>query len=101
VGFVLFAIGMKFGGGDAKLLAALTLWLGFADLPVFLVIMALTGGVVALAVLTLRQFGIPAWLAAHGWVVPALHIDEKKSYVPYAPAMALAFFYSQLTPNFL
>ncbi|MBI2718021.1 MAG: prepilin peptidase [Rhizobiales bacterium] len=49
VGFVLFAAGL-FGGGDAKLLAAAGLWLGWPDLMPFLVMTAFAGGVLALAV---------------------------------------------------
>jgi len=49
VGFVLFALGL-FGGGDAKLLAAAGLWLGWPDLVPFLMLTALAGGVLALAV---------------------------------------------------
>jgi prepilin peptidase CpaA len=96
VGFALFAVGLKFGGGDAKLLAALSIWLGFAALPVFLIVMSLVGGVVAITVFALRHFGIPVWLSAHGWRIPALELDEKKSYVPYAPAMTAAFIYVAL-----
>lgn len=98
LGFLLFTAGVRIGGGDAKLLAALSLWLGFVGLPPFLLLMSLTGGALAIAILTLRRFGVPAWLTAHGWRLPALELEDKKSYVPYAPAMALAFIYLQLVP---
>ena len=93
VGFVLFSIGLRFGGGDAKLFAALSLWCGFNHLLPFFVLMCLVGGAVGILVFTLRQFGIPVWLAAHGWHIPALDIDKSKAFVPYAPAMAFAFIY--------
>lgn len=48
-GFVLFATGL-FGGGDAKLLAAAGLWLGWPDLVPFLVMTAFAGGVLAMAI---------------------------------------------------
>ena len=48
VGTVLFALRM-FGGGDVKLLGALALWTGFADLPRFLLVMGAAGGILALA----------------------------------------------------
>ena len=38
LGAGLFALGL-FGGGDVKLIAAMALWTGFADLPRFLLIM--------------------------------------------------------------
>ena len=40
---VLFAFGL-FGGGDTKLTAAMALWVQFADLPRFLVVMTACGG---------------------------------------------------------
>lgn len=49
LGFVLFALGL-FGGGDAKLLAAAGLWLGWPDLMPFLTMTAFAGGVLALCV---------------------------------------------------
>ena len=48
-GFVFFALGL-FGGGDAKLLAAAGLWLGWPDLMPFLVMTAFAGGALALCV---------------------------------------------------
>jgi prepilin peptidase CpaA len=49
VGFALFSIGL-FGGGDAKLLAAAGLWLGWPDTLQFLVMTAFAGGALAIAV---------------------------------------------------
>jgi prepilin peptidase CpaA len=49
-GFALFSAGFL-GGGDAKLLAAVALWLGWADLPMFLLYTALAGGALAVAML--------------------------------------------------
>ncbi|WP_373505936.1 prepilin peptidase [Aestuariivirga sp.] len=48
-GFILFSLGL-FGGGDAKLLAAAGLWLGWPDLIPFLVMTAFAGGILALCV---------------------------------------------------
>lgn len=48
-GFLFFSLGL-FGGGDAKLLAAAGLWLGWPDLVPFLVMTAFAGGALALAV---------------------------------------------------
>src|SRR5579885_3599784 len=53
VSFALFALGY-IGGGDAKLFAAVALWLGFADLGTFAVAASLFGGLLTLTVLTLR-----------------------------------------------
>ena len=48
LGAGLFALGL-FGGGDVKLIAAMALWTGFADLPRFLLIMGAAGGLSGLS----------------------------------------------------
>jgi prepilin peptidase CpaA len=50
LGFVLFSRSLM-GGGDAKLLAAASLWFGFETLLPFLAATALAGGVLSLACL--------------------------------------------------
>ncbi|MBI5165407.1 MAG: prepilin peptidase [Magnetospirillum sp.] len=71
------------GGGDAKLLAAVTLWTGFAGLPRLLLVMAVAGGAIAAALLVLRRL-LPA--DRGGW--PRRVVAE--GYVPYGVAIALA-----------
>lgn len=44
-----------FGGGDAKLIPAVALWVGIKGLPHFLMIMAIIGGLLALASIALRK----------------------------------------------
>lgn len=53
-GAVLFALNV-WGGGDAKLVAAVTLMTGFAGLPRFLLVMALAGGMLSLVLVLLRR----------------------------------------------
>lgn len=54
VTFVLFAVG-GMGGGDAKLLAATSLWMGMTlSLVEYLVVSAILGGVLTIAVLSFR-----------------------------------------------
>mgnify|MGYP001396353500 FL=1 len=55
IGFFLFQANI-IGGGDAKLLAAATVWTGFPGLPIFLFWTAVAGGILALALLAARQF---------------------------------------------
>tara|TARA_R110002124_G_scaffold252752_1_gene418165 strand:- start:350 stop:850 length:501 start_codon:yes stop_codon:yes gene_type:complete len=50
-GFALYALG-RFGGGDVKLMSVLALWAGPAFIGDFLIIMSLTGGVLAIAFIT-------------------------------------------------
>lgn len=45
------------GGGDAKLAAALLLWLPAGDVPLAGLVMAVAGGVIALAMLCFRREG--------------------------------------------
>lgn len=68
IGVALFALGW-IGGGDAKLLAAASLWLGWPALPAFLLATTLAGGALALLLLGLRA----QWVRAHtpvlgGWL---------------------------------
>lgn len=81
-GFGLFAIRI-FGGGDVKLLAVAALWCGWALLPMLLVIIALSGGVLALILVVGRRiypkgWG-PIWLA---------RLFDRQSAVPYGVAIA-------------
>lgn len=68
LGVALFALRL-IGGGDAKLLASVALWMGFHSLPVFLVVVALLGGVLAAAIVFARRISFPPswhgvpWLA--------------------------------------
>jgi prepilin peptidase CpaA len=55
VGFFLFAANI-FGGGDAKLLAAATVWTGFPAFVPFIFWTAAAGGVMAAVLLAMRQF---------------------------------------------
>ncbi len=54
IAVALFNLGV-WGGGDAKLVPAVIVWIGPVDLPRFLLVMALTGGLVAVAALLGRR----------------------------------------------
>ncbi|MDB5455772.1 MAG: pilus assembly protein CpaA [Caulobacter sp.] len=79
VGMGMFAAGWV-GGGDAKLLAACALWLGWPAVLPFLLATGLAGGALTLLLLALRSAwvepalaGSPAWirrLAAPGGDIP-------------------------------
>lgn len=79
----LFAVG-GFGGGDAKLLAAGALWIGFDGLLLYLVQVTLFGGLLALAILVYRRYPasacpLPDW---------AIRLHASKSGIPYGIAIA-------------
>lgn len=73
--FVFVHLG-SLGGGDAKLLAAVSLWFGLSELVLFLVMTALAGGVLAAAMAVKPLFASPASL-----------VLQKRS-VPYGAAIA-------------
>jgi len=86
VGFALFAL-RWIGGGDAKLAAATTLWLGFGLTLPYLVYAALLGGVLTLVILALRHMPLTPFLARYRWLE---RLHDRKTGVPYGIALALA-----------
>ncbi|WP_293907059.1 prepilin peptidase [Phenylobacterium sp.] len=84
-GVVMFALRWV-GGGDAKLLAAAALWLGWPAIPTFLFAAALAGGVLAILLLTLRSAAVrPMVLLGPSWMV---RLAEPGEGVPYGVAIA-------------
>jgi prepilin peptidase CpaA len=86
IAFLCFAFGW-IGGGDAKLAAAISLWLGWDDLVEFIGLAALFGGVLTLLILSFRRSVLPAFVIRQPWV-QRLHDD--KAGVPYGVALAAA-----------
>lgn len=86
VAFAFFALGW-IGGGDAKLVAASSLWVGLGLMLQYLIYAALLGGALTLIVLAFRRYPLPDWLARHKWI-DRLH--DTKSGVPYGIALAIA-----------
>jgi prepilin peptidase CpaA len=86
VAFACFAFGW-IGGGDAKLVAATALWLGFDHLVVYLLYAAVAGGTLALLLLSFRGWPLPAVLLSQEW---AQRLHDRKSGIPYGVALAIA-----------
>ena len=86
VAFACFAFGW-IGGGDAKLVAATTLWLGFGMMLPYLVYASLLGGALTLILLAARRWPLPERLRRVAWI-DRLH--DSKSGVPYGIALAAA-----------
>ena len=84
LGFALFAGGI-FGGGDAKLMAAATMWFGFADVTSFLVYTILAGGVLGLAISLWNVIEIDAEVRGIGWMKA---LFKHKPDIPYGLAFA-------------
>lgn len=92
IGAVLFGFGV-FGGGDVKLVAAMALWTGFADLPRFLLVMTAAGGVLGLVWLVKRRCRPVAFAAQAGPTADATAVENPSSVDPSheaAPAQKAA-----------
>ena len=88
-GMVMFAL-RWLGGGDAKLLAAVSLWLGWTAAPTFLIGTAMTGGVLAIMLLTVRSTALrPLILLGPRWVT---RLAEPGEGVPYGVPIAVGAF---------
>jgi prepilin peptidase CpaA len=86
VGFAFFAFGW-IGGGDAKLAASTTLWLGLGLALPYLVYAALLGGALTLIILSLRSLPLMPILTRFRWLE---RLHDRKSGVPYGIALAAA-----------
>jgi prepilin peptidase CpaA len=83
VTFGLFARGLL-GGGDAKLAAATALWLGFEHLPAYLLLAALLGGALTLAILQFRWLPLPMLVRRQSW---AERLHRRNGGIPYGAAL--------------
>lgn len=94
--FILFTRGW-IGGGDAKLAAATALWIGFGDNAVaidhptgilpYLVIASVLGGVMAVVLLVVRRWPLPAALLRVDWIA---RLHDSSTGIPYGIALAAA-----------
>ncbi|HEY1943783.1 MAG TPA: prepilin peptidase [Roseiarcus sp.] len=84
--FALFAFGFV-GGGDAKLAAATSLWLGWGMMLDFSATTAIYGGVLTLVILLGRRLVLPMWLSRHLWIA---RLHDSRTGVPYGIALAAA-----------
>ena len=89
LGFTLFALGF-IGGGDAKLFAAVLLWLGLKDFLPYALLASLFGGVLTVGLMLLRQCPLPSLLSRQGWIVK---LHDTRSGVPYGVALAAGAFF--------
>ncbi len=80
--FALFSMNLL-GGGDAKLLAATTLWIGMSQLLPFLALVTICGGFLAMIILAFRSFPVSA-LPVPEW---ALRLHKSGGGIPYGLAI--------------
>lgn len=94
VGMILFGF-RALGGGDAKLLAAASLWVGPDQWLPFVALVAVFGGVLAVAIIIFRNYParalmLPAW---------ALRLHKAGGSIPYGVAISAgALFIYPTTP---
>jgi prepilin peptidase CpaA len=86
IAFVQWRLGLL-GGGDAKLLAAAALLVGYHDLFRFLFLMSVCGAVIALAVLAASRLGGPSPLLLP---FPGAATKSARPSIPYGTAIAAA-----------
>jgi prepilin peptidase CpaA len=89
IGISLFALG-HIGGGDAKLFAAVVLWLGLKDSLPYALVASVFGGLLALGLMILRQWPLPVFLARQGWIV---RLHDRQAGIPYGVALAAGAFF--------
>lgn len=95
IGFAALIVGMALfgfrlvGGGDAKLVAAAALWVGYDALFAYLIYVGLIGGIFSLALLMFRKAPLPAVAYGQEWLTK-LHSAEEG--IPYGVALAGAGF---------
>ncbi len=82
--FILFAVKF-FGGGDAKLLAAVAPWIGLSSFVSFLTTTVFAGGFVAIFLLAFRRAPALPIYAQAGWL---LRMHQNKHEIPYAVAIS-------------
>jgi prepilin peptidase CpaA len=88
VSFALFAVGL-IGGGDAKLAAVTTLWLGADNALAYVLLLSLLGGVLAVIVYVCRTRPLPERLANTVWSA-RLRARAEGAELPYGVAITLA-----------
>ena len=84
LGVLLFIPGW-FGGGDAKLMAAIGLWIGPENLLPYMLYVALAGGMIAAAFSSARSVPLPRVLLGEAW---ALRLHRHDTGIPYGIALA-------------
>lgn len=89
IGFTLFALGL-IGGGDAKLFACVTLWLGFSNLPEYALLSSILGGVLTVVLLGARRLPLPQALNGQSWL---LKLHEAEGAIPYGVALSAGAFF--------
>jgi prepilin peptidase CpaA len=84
--FAMFCFGWM-GGGDAKLAAATSVWLGWSLVLEYGLVASVVGGVLTLGILLARQWPLPPTLMRHKWIE---RLHDARTGIPYGIALAFA-----------
>jgi len=84
LGVLLFIPGW-FGGGDAKLMAAIGLWIGLENLFPYVFYVAIAGGIIAAVFTSVRSVPLPRVFLGEAW---ALRLHRHDAGIPYGIALA-------------
>lgn len=84
IGILLFIPGW-IGGGDIKLLAAASLWVGFDSVLAFIALVTILGGELAIIFMILRGYFPEGSVRAPRWV---LRLQASETGIPYGLAIA-------------
>lgn len=82
--FVFFSLGW-IGGGDAKLMAVVALWLGADQTLAYVLSTTVLGGLLTLGILIFRQMPLPVFLVKIPWIA---RLHSLKEGIPYGVAIA-------------
>lgn len=85
VAYTFYALG-QFGGGDVKLLSVLSIWAGPSSISEFIFVMAITGGLMAVLMLSRFKFSFAGLLKRLDQVSAADNILANR--LPYGVAIA-------------
>lgn len=94
--FTLFALAFykgMIGGGDVKFLSASIPWVAPMDVMVYLFVIALAGGLLALAILIIRKLPgqpLPNFIKALPWAARGTSDGAQEEGIPYGIAIGLA-----------
>lgn len=84
--FAMFCFGWM-GGGDAKLAAATSVWLGWSLVLDYGLVASLAGGGLTLAIIFARRWPLPQFLLRHRWIE---RLHDARTGIPYGIALAFA-----------
>ena len=84
-GFALFAVGVM-GGGDVKLAASTSLWMGWTHFFEYLLLTSILGAILTIACVMLRGRYVPEPIGRIGWVHKLYNEDK----IPYGIALGAA-----------